>query len=102
MTTIVKATTKGQITLPAKWRNKFDTNQFILSYGENIINIRPIEFVRILKSKNKKQRLTLKQVLKKEGKSKEWKEPIFNADRDNNGNGVNANDFLKILKEVDG
>ncbi|OGY92547.1 MAG: hypothetical protein A3H70_00615 [Candidatus Komeilibacteria bacterium RIFCSPLOWO2_02_FULL_48_11] len=29
-------------------------------------------------------------------------ETIFNADRDNNGKGIEAGEFIKILKSIDG
>jgi len=35
MTTILKTTSKGQITIPAKWRKKFDTNQFMAVMNED-------------------------------------------------------------------
>jgi len=42
MTTISKATTKGQITIPKKWRDKFDTNQFIIRENGNKLEIEPL------------------------------------------------------------
>lgn len=49
MTTILKATSKGQITLPIAWRSQFKTNQFLLDYKDNLLQLRPINLVSILK-----------------------------------------------------
>ena len=43
MKTVVRATSKGQITLPAKWRKKFDTNEFLLEIQDNSLKIKPID-----------------------------------------------------------
>ncbi len=83
MNTIVKTTTKGQITLPSAWRKQFQTNQFILSYDGDVMKIQPIDLDKILK-KEKGEKV------------------IFNAIRDNNGRGVKAKDLLKVLKKIDG
>lgn len=44
MTTISKATSKGQITIPKKWRDKFDTNQFIIKEEDDKLVIEPLVF----------------------------------------------------------
>ena len=35
MNTDVKATTKGQITIPAIWRKRFNTDRFLVSINED-------------------------------------------------------------------
>ena len=84
MTIIVKATTKGQITLPAVWRKKFNTTQFILDYSGDIIKIQPIDIEEIMKKRCRKKELV-----------------IFNSIRDNKGRGVSAKNLLKVLKKID-
>lgn len=84
MTTVVKATSKGQITLPAVWRRKFDTSQFILDYSGNTVKIYPLDTGEIIEKKKTDERV------------------VFNAIRDNKGRGVNAKELLKVLKKIDG
>ncbi len=80
MATIVKATSKGQVTLPAKWRRGFDTNQFLIKeLGDKLI-ISPIDMDQI-------------------DKEEEWT-TIFSADRDNKGKGVPIDDFINALKKT--
>jgi len=81
MTTIAKATTKGQITLPAKWRRNFSTDRFIMVEKNDSLEIRPLDL----------EKLDLK---------KEY--TVFDAIRDNNGKGIKAKDLVKILKKIDG
>jgi len=76
MNTIVKSTTKGQITIPAKWRNRFDTNRFLVNIKDTHLEIKPINLDEI-------------------GKSQEY--TVFDAIRDNKGKGIKAKDLLKIL-----
>jgi len=78
MTIIAKATSKGQITLPAKWRRNFSTNQYIIEEKKDRLEIRPID----IKSLSKKQEYT-----------------VFDAIRDNKGKGIKAKSLLKILKK---
>ncbi len=74
---IIKSTTKGQVTLPNIWREKFNTDNYILEiYAEKLI-IKPID---INKLKNE--------------------EIIFDAERDNDGKGVSPAEFIKILKRI--
>ena len=79
MTSIVKATTKGQITIPARWRKKFDTNQYLVKEKAGSLIISPLD-------------------LEKIEAANEY--TIFDAVRDNNGKGIPAEDFLKILKKI--
>lgn len=83
MTTIIaKATSKGQITLPASWRKNFKTNQFVLSFDHDSINIKPVDISKIMADSNDKV--------------------VFNAIRDNGGVGISAQDLLKVLNKIDG
>ena len=77
MTTISKATTKGQITIPKKWRDKFDTNQFVLTEKGDKLEIKPLVI-----SKNEEE-LT-----------------VFDAIRDNKGKGIKAKDLVNVLKKI--
>ncbi len=77
MTTILKTTSKGQITIPAKWRKKFNTNQFVATMRENSLEIKPL-------------------IIKKEEKYI----TVFDAIRDNNGKGIKATDLLKIIRKT--
>ncbi len=78
MTTILKTTSKGQITIPIEWRRKFNTNQFIATLKENKLEIEPLII----------------------NKNKEVKEfTVFDAIRDNQGKGIKAKDLIKILKK---
>ncbi len=78
MTIILKTTSKGQLTIPAKWRNKFKTNQFVVSERADSLEIRPL----ILEEKKEVRELT-----------------VFDAIRDNRGKGINAKDLVRILKK---
>ncbi|MBU1130600.1 AbrB/MazE/SpoVT family DNA-binding domain-containing protein [Patescibacteria group bacterium] len=80
MTTIAKTTTKGQITLPAKWRRNFSTSQFIIEEKKDILEIRPLELNKLEAKKDY---------------------TVFDALRDNKGQGLRAKDLVKILKRID-
>ena len=77
MTTILKATTKGQVTLPAKWRKNFSTNNFIARENGDVLEIKPIDIDKI-----------------------ENEYTVFDAIRDNKGKGIKAGDLVKILKSI--
>jgi len=79
MTTIAKATTKGQITLPAFWRKRFKTNRFLIDIKDSHLEIKPIDLAKL-------------------GKIQEY--TVFDALRDNRGKGVSAKDLLKILRKT--
>jgi len=74
---VVKSTTKGQITLPKNWRNKFDTDNFLLEIASGKIIIKPIRIEEL-----------------------QDEEVIFDADRDNNGAGIPVGDMIKMLKKI--
>lgn len=79
MTTILKTTSKGQITIPAKWRKKFDTNQFMAIINEDKIEIKPL-------------------ILKEDKGIKEF--TVFDAIRDNKGKGIKASNLVNMLKKT--
>lgn len=79
MTTILKTTSKGQITIPATWRKKFNTNQFIATLAENKLEIKPL----ILDKLKVKKEFT-----------------VFDAIRDNKGRGIKAKDLVSIIKKT--
>ena len=79
MTTILKATTKGQVTLPASWRNNFSTDRFIARVKGTKLEIEPIDIDSI-------------------GTKDEY--TVFDAIRDNKGKGIKAQDLVKVLKEL--
>lgn len=77
--TIVKATSKGQITLPVAWRRNFSTNQFMVELSEDSLKVRPID-------------------LEKIASANEY--TVFDAIRDNEGKGIYAKDLQKILRSI--
>jgi len=79
MNTIVKSTTKGQITIPAKWRKRFDTDRFLVNIKDTHLEIKPINLDEI-------------------GKEQEY--TVFDAIRDNKGKGIKAKDLVKVLKKT--
>lgn len=79
MVIITKITSKGQITLPAKWRRNFPTNQYIIEEKKDRLEIKPL----ILEELYKKNEYT-----------------VFDAIRDNKGKGIKAKDLIKILKKT--
>lgn len=94
MATIVKTTTKGQVTLPAVWRKKFNTNQYLMNFNKNKLTIEPI----VIMDKKSKE-LSLKKIIEQESKKSDL--IIFNAYRDNNGKGIEVDKFIKVLEEID-
>jgi len=79
MTTITKATTRGQITLPARWRGQFNTDLFLVEEKGAMLQIKPVD-----KKKVKKATYTV----------------VFNADRDNDGKGIPAEEFAAIIRKT--
>ena len=86
MTTIVKATSKGQITIPMAWRRQFNTNQFAVQCQGDKLILRPIDLKKILAKDRAGQSDTI----------------IFDAVRDNNGKGIPAREFIKTIKKMNG
>ena len=81
MITIAKATTKGQITLPAKWRNNFSTDRFLVKERGSVLEISPLD-------------------LDKLSFPEEY--TVFDAIRDNGGRVIKAGDLIKVLKKING
>jgi len=79
MKSIVKATSRGQITLPSKWRKNFSTDNFIIKEKEDILEIRPVNIENL-----EKEEYT-----------------VFDALRDNKGKGIKAEELLKILNKIE-
>jgi len=79
MTTILKATTKGQITLPARWRRNLDTDRYIVKEKGRKLEIEPF-------------------YLDKLEKQNEY--TVFDAIRDNQGKGITAKDLAEKLKKT--
>jgi len=79
MITIVKATTKGQITLPAKWRRSFETDRFVVKQSSQKLEIVPLDIDKL-------------------EAAKEY--TVFDAIRDNQGKGLKAKDLSKILAKT--
>lgn len=78
MNTIVKATTKGQITIPAIWRRRFNTDRFIINIKDSLLEIKPLDLAKI--------------------DNDEY--TVFDAIRDNKGRGIKAKDLLKAIKKT--
>jgi len=76
---IVKATSKGQITLPAKWRKNFDTNQYIIKDTGSTLEISPFNLESIVQQDEY---------------------TVFDAIRDNKGKGIKAKDLTRLLKKT--
>ena len=74
---IVKTTSKGQITLPQVWRNKFKTDDFLIRVESHAVIITPVDIKNI-----------------------EQEEVIFDAERDNRGKGVTPEKMIKLLKKI--
>ncbi|MEA1963350.1 MAG: AbrB/MazE/SpoVT family DNA-binding domain-containing protein [Patescibacteria group bacterium] len=101
MTKIIKATSKGQITIPAEWRREFKTDQFIIIRQKDGIKIKPININKIMEEeKNRLARMKEYEKFKKNRPKNET--VIFDAIRDNNGEGISADDFIKMIEEIDG
>ncbi|HBU06676.1 MAG TPA: hypothetical protein DEB09_01170 [Candidatus Magasanikbacteria bacterium] len=78
MNTIVKATTKGQITIPMAWRKRFNTDRFLIDVKDSHLEIKPFDINKIAQEEY----------------------TVFDAIRDNNGKGIKAKDLLKIIKKT--
>ncbi len=79
MNTIVKATTKGQITIPVVWRKRFETDRFLVEIEDSYLKIKPLN-------------------MNKMGTTEEY--TVFDAIRDNSGKGIKAKDLQKMLKKI--
>lgn len=72
---ILKATSKGQLTLPKKWRDRFDTDNFVIELHAEQAILRPL-------------------------KVETSDEVIFDADKDNDGQGIAIEEMMKMLNEL--
>ena len=79
MTTIVKATSKGQITLPMRWRKQFATNQYLVQEKVGFLEIKPLDIKKLYRHDDY---------------------TVFDALRDNKGKGIKAEDLVRILKKL--
>jgi bifunctional DNA-binding transcriptional regulator/antitoxin component of YhaV-PrlF toxin-antitoxin module len=75
---VVKATSKGQVTLPSEWRNSFPGDDFLMKIEANRVIITPA-------------------IVEDLG----CEEILFDAQRDNNGNGIPLDDLIQLLKDSD-
>ena len=76
---IQKITSKGQITVPMLWRKRMNTNTIIMRDKGHTLEIESVQVER---------------------KKHETWTTIFSAQRDNNGKGIPAEKFLRILKKI--
>lgn len=76
---VQKITSKGQITLPVLWRNKFKTSQILLKTKGDLIEISPVRLASLQPGEY----------------------TVFDAIRDNKGKGLKASDLLKLLRKID-
>lgn len=74
---IVRATPKGQITLPKEWRVRFPSNDFLIQMDSTQMVVKPVRLDFL-----------------------EAEEVVFDADRDNDGKGVSVDDMIKLLKKI--
>lgn len=74
---IAKSTERGQLTLPKEWRDHFPTNSFIVEMHDDRLIITPLN---LEKADNE--------------------EILFDADRDNNGKGVSAEDMIAMIRKI--
>jgi len=72
--TIRKMNTKGQVTLPSKWRDKIGTDTVLLEEKDNTLVVRPAEVI-------------------------VGEEVLFDAVRDNKGKGIPIDDLAKALEK---
>lgn len=74
MKTVRKITEKGQVTLPAKWRKRFQSDLVSFTERDGVLEVRPAELI-------------------------EGEEVLFDAVRDNDGQGIPAHELVKALKK---
>ncbi|HVW66131.1 MAG TPA: AbrB/MazE/SpoVT family DNA-binding domain-containing protein [Candidatus Peribacteraceae bacterium] len=73
---VIKSTERGQITLPKKWRGRFPTDNYFIEMHDDKLIIRPLHIKDI------------------------QEEILFDADRDNDGKGVSADEIIRALKKI--
>lgn len=77
---IQKITSKGQITLPIRWRRETGASAILVQAKGNKLEIVPARITSV------------------RGQEKEY--TVFDAIRDNKGKGIKAEDLVKILKKL--
>jgi bifunctional DNA-binding transcriptional regulator/antitoxin component of YhaV-PrlF toxin-antitoxin module len=75
---IVTSTERGQITLPKHWRKHFNTDNYVLHMYEDKIILMPLKV-----------------------DCSPDEEILFDADRDNNGKGIPAEEMIALLKKIE-
>lgn len=73
--TIQKATSRGQVTLPAAWWKQFNA---LLEMAHTVLRIKPVDIAKLSQEET----------------------VVFHAKRDNNGKGILAKDFIKIIDNI--
>lgn len=76
---VVKSTSKGQITLPVRWRAQFNTENYLLKMDEKQIVIKPAYIEKF--------------------EVGELEEVVFDAQEDNNGKGISVGEMIKSLEK---
>lgn len=79
MTTIAKATSKGQITLPVRWRRRCRTDRFLVEERGARLTITPLDVERA---------------------RRRGEYTVFDAIRDHRGKGIKAKDLVKVLRSL--
>ena len=72
---IAKVTSKGQITLPVKWRERVGTEHVVIETKGDVLEIKPARI-----------------------ETNDY--TVFDAIRDNKGKGLKANDLVNILDTI--
>lgn len=73
---VIKATVKGQVTLPKFWRDQFSTDNFLMLVEKEKLVIKPIKIADV------------------------DEEILFDSERDNKGEGIPVTAMIKILKKL--
>jgi len=73
---ISKCTVKGQITLPKDWRGQFKTDSFMIKYDKKELVITPVDLTHL------------------------QEDILFDAERDNEGEGISVDEMIKTLKKI--
>lgn len=76
MYNVIKVTSKGQVTLPVKWRKNFSTDRFLMKEKGNTLVISPVDVGDL--------------------DEEEW-ETIFDATEHNQGKGVSIDEMIQAL-----
>ncbi|MEK7451936.1 MAG: AbrB/MazE/SpoVT family DNA-binding domain-containing protein [Patescibacteria group bacterium] len=79
MMNIVKTTSKGQVTLPMRWRKKFPANRYTIKEVDDTLIIAPLE-IESLEDEN-------------------WR-TVFDAKRDHEGKGIPVDQLIRLLKRT--